>query len=183
MLYLALRNLSAIFLIKWYGYDSVTQHPQDQTAAADAVGGAFGESVGRTFRALRSLISRTGWMRPAQSCRLMSGAEFGRNIQKELKALGGKDGPKVLAVSIRKRMKAVVITPEQYEEMRQMREKLEALVVAQARIDMQDSLGHFDALYLRITSERSRAASEALFSVTGEDLANSHRPGATENAR
>ncbi len=122
-------------------------------------------------------------MRPAQSCKLMSGAEFGRNIQKELRSLGEKDGPKVLAVSIRKRMKAVVMTPEQYEELRQMREKFETLVAAQARIDMEDALSHFDALYLRITSERSRAASEALFSVTGEDLADSHRPGATENAR
>lgn len=163
--------------------DSMAKNPQGQIAAVGADAGASGESVGRSFRSLRSLMSRTGWMRPAQTCRLMSGAEFGRNIQKELKALGEKDGPKVLAVSIRKRMKAVVITPEQYEEMRQMREKLETLVAAQAKIDVEDALDHFDALYSRITSEQSRAASEALFSVTGEDLASSHRPGATENAR
>ena len=163
--------------------DSVVKNPQGHITAVDADAGVSSESVGRSFRALRSLMSRTVWMRPAQTCKLMSGAEFGRNIQKELKALGEKNGPKVLAVSIRKRMKAVVITPEQYEEMRQMREKLEALVAAQARIDMEDAQGHFDALYSHITSERSRAASEALFSVTGKDLANSHRPGATENAR
>ncbi len=44
----------------------LTRHPQDQTAAADA-GGAFGENVGRTFRALWGLISRTGTQRSRQS--------------------------------------------------------------------------------------------------------------------
>ncbi|MDE0508833.1 MAG: hypothetical protein OXI17_09385 [Gammaproteobacteria bacterium] len=48
---------------------------------------------------------------------------------------------------------------------------------------MKDAQDYFDALYLCITSERSRAASEALFSVLGEELANSNSPGATENAR
>jgi len=64
-----------------------------------------------------------------------------------------------------------------------MRGKLETLVAIQAQIDIKDIQDHFDALYLRITSERSRAASEALFSVMDEDWASSHRSGATESAR
>jgi len=64
-----------------------------------------------------------------------------------------------------------------------MREKLETLVATQAQSDIEDIQDHFDTLHLRITSECSRAASEALFSVTDEDLANSHRSGATESAR
>lgn len=138
------------------------------------------EGVGGIFRSLRILMSRTRWMLPVDTCKLVSGADFGRNIQRELNALGEKDGPGVLAVSIRRQMKAVVVTPEHYEEMRQMREKFEALVAAQAKTDVEDARDHFEALYARITSDQSRAAAEALFCVNGDDLANSYRPGATE---
>ena len=135
------------------------------------------------FSSLRALMSRTKWMQPVDTYKLISGADFGRNIQKELKGLGERGGPGVLAVSIRKQMKAVVITPEHYEEMRQMRDKFEALVAAQAKIEVEDARDYFDALYSCITSEQSRAPSVALFSVDGEDLARSYRPGATETAQ
>ena len=140
-------------------------------------------SVGRIFSSLRGLMSRTGWMRSADSYIPISGAEFGRSIEKELKALGQSDGPGVLAVSIRRRMRAIVITPEHYEEMRQMRDKVQELVAAQAKTEVQDARDHFESLYSRITSEQSRAASDALFSVTGEELADSYGPGATETVQ
>jgi len=136
--------------------------------------------LGGIFRSLRGLMSRTRWMRPVHSYELMNGSDFGRNIQKELNALGEKGGPGVLAVSIRKQMKAIVITPEHFEEMRQMREKFEMLVAAQATTGVEDARDHFETLFLRISSEQSREASESLFSVSGEDLANSYRPGVTE---
>lgn len=141
------------------------------------------ESVSRIFRSLRGLMSRTRWMRPADTCRHMNGAEFGRNIQKELKALGEADGPGVLAVSIRRQRRAIVITPEHYEELRQIRDKFEELVAVQARTGVEDARDHFESLYSRITSDQSRAASDALFSVSGEELAGSYRPGATETAQ
>ena len=128
-------------------------------------------------------MSRTRWMRPVETYSPLSGAEFGRSIEKELKALGNTDGPGVLAVSIRKQMRAIVLTPEHYEELREMREKLEKLIAAQARTEVQDAREHFESLYSRITSERSRAAADALFSVSGEDLAQCYKPGETEVAR
>ena len=145
--------------------------------------GANREGVSGIFHALRSLMSRTRWMRAAHTYKLMSGADFGRNIQRELNALSDRGGSGVLAVSIRRKMKAIVITPEHYEDMRQMREKFNALVAAQAEVGVVDAWDHFDTLYLRIASAQSRAASADLFSASGEDLANSYRPGATETAQ
>ena len=143
----------------------------------------YRKGVSGIFRSLRGLMSRTRWMKPVHTYKLMNGADFGRNIQRELRALGEKEGPGVLTVSIRKQMKAVVITPEHYEDLRQMREKFEVLIAARATTEVEDARDHFDALFSRITSEQSRTASEALFSVSGEDLANRYGPGATETAQ
>ena len=147
----------------------------------NATGDSQPNGAGGFFHSLRSILSRTRWLGPLSQSALISGADFGRNIQKVLGELGEPGNPGVLAVSIRKKLKAVVITPEHYQEMLQMREKFEALVSVQAASDVEDAKGHFDMLYHRITSEPARAASEALFSVTGEDLANSYRPGGTES--
>lgn len=154
-----------------------------RSVPAVAIEAERSDSVSSIFRSLRGLMSRTRWMRPADTYRRMNGAEFGRNIQKELNALGEDGGFGVLAVSIRKQMRAIVITPEHYEEMCQMRDKFEALVAAQANSDVEDARDHFESLYLKITSEQSRTASDRLFSVSGEELASSYRPGATEAAK
>lgn len=76
-----------------------------------------------------------------------------------------------------------MITPEHSEELRQMRDKFQALVTAQAKTEVKDARDHFESLYSRNTSEQSRRAWDALFSVSGEELAGSYRPGTTEIAQ
>ena len=148
---------------------------------APSMGGP-GPREGRVFNALRGLISRTRWMQPIETHALRSGAEFGRGIEKEIKALSSTDNPGVVAVAIRKKMSAVVITPEHYQEMVDMRSKFQELVAAQARATVKEAHDDFDALYTRITSRESRDAADRLFSATSDQLAASYGPGATETA-
>ena len=142
-----------------------------------------GRRTGSVFSALRSLISQTRWMQPIETYALRNGAEFGRGIEKELKALSSADSPGVVAVALRKKMSAVVITPEHYQEMVDMRARFQELVAAQAKATVEEAQDDFDALYTRITSRESRGAADRLFSASGDELAASYQPGATETAQ
>ena len=152
-----------------------------QPCATDVVNyEATGEISGQFFRSLRSLLSRTRWLEPVHAVGHITGSMFGRNIEKHVKALAEAGAQGVLAVSVRRKLKAVVITPEHYAELCQMREKLDALVASQVNNEAEDADDYFEALFARIRSEQSRIAAEELFDVTPEELARSYRPGATE---
>ena len=85
-----------------------------------------------------------------------------------------------MRLQIRKRNAAVVVSVDHYEEMVRMKELCAELVDRVKEREIARAADKYEALYQRITAPASRQAADALFSVTGEELRQTYKPGKTE---
>lgn len=126
-------------------------------------------------RALRKL----SWLTPPDSLKTFSGGDFGRNIEASIKTISTTHKP--CLINIRKRSAAVVIGVHEYEEMLNMKDLYARLLEQFTREVVAEAGDEFDQLFARIENPKSHAASDALFSAGGADLASTFKPGRTES--
>ncbi len=128
----------------------------------------------------RRLMQSLHWLAPAATLSSKGGRDFGRQIEASLAEIG--DGEGVLRLQLRKRDAAVVVSMDHYEAMVRMKALCAQLADQMKEQDIARASDKYEALYQSISSPASRRAADALFSATGEELRQSHRPGKTESA-
>ncbi|PLW82010.1 hypothetical protein CWI75_13065 [Kineobactrum sediminis] len=128
----------------------------------------------------RRLLQSLSWLAPAAMLNSKGGRDFGRQIEDSIAEIN--EGKGVLRLQIRRRDAAVVVSVDHYEEMVRMKALCAELVDRVKEKEIAGAAGKYEALYQRITSSTSRRAADALFSVTGEELRESYKPGKTEGS-
>lgn len=126
----------------------------------------------------KALMKRYGWLSPPETLRTSRGSDFGRHIEERIKEL--KIDNEVLKLRLRRRDSAVVMSLKQYDELLEMKRLCEQLLEEQADEVLEQGVSDFDALYQRLTSQKSRRAADRLFEASAEQLRESYRPGGTE---
>jgi len=126
----------------------------------------------------RRLMQSLNWLTPAATLSSKGGRDFGRQIEASLAEISEGEG--VLRLQIRKRDAAVVVSVDHYEEMVRMKALCAELVDQVKEKEIARAADKYEALYQRIISPDSRQAADALFSVTGEELRHTYKPGKTE---
>lgn len=128
----------------------------------------------------RRLLQSLSWLAPAAMLKSKGGRDFGRQIEDSIAEIN--EGKGVLRLQIRRRDAAVVVSVDHYEEMVRMKALCAELVDRVKEKEIAGAANKYEALYQRITSPNSRRAADALFSVTGEELRESYKPGKTEGS-
>lgn len=128
----------------------------------------------------RRLLQSLSWLAPAAMLNSKGGRDFGRQIEESIAEIN--EGKGVLRLQIRRRDAAVVVSVDHYEEMVRMKALCAVLVERVKEKEIAGAANKYEALYQRITSPNSRRAADALFSVTGEELRESYKPGKTEGS-
>lgn len=128
----------------------------------------------------RRLLQSLSWLAPAAMLNSKGGRDFGRQIEDSIAEIN--EGKGVLRLQIRRRDAAVVVSVDHYEEMVRMKALCAELVDRVKEKEIAGAANKYEALYQRITSPNSRRAADALFSVTGEELRESYKPGKTEGS-
>tara|TARA_B100001540_G_scaffold123830_1_gene110389 strand:+ start:1689 stop:2141 length:453 start_codon:yes stop_codon:yes gene_type:complete len=145
----------------------------------DTVQGPVSETRKRGVVAqARQLMRNLSWLTPAAGLSSKGGRDFGRQIEASLAEISEGEG--VMRLQIRKRDAAVVVSVDHYEEMVRMKELCAELVDRVKEREIARAADKYEALYQRITAPASRQAADALFSVTGEELRQTYKPGKTE---
>lgn len=126
---------------------------------------------------LRNFISRAK-VPPLAQLATSPSSKFGRNIEQQLLSLTKDD--QILALQLRKRNSAVVMSMEHYESIQKTLDSLRRLADLEAARLIEQTGEEYDNLYSRLTSAQSRRAADALFDASAEDLRDSYRPGGTE---
>lgn len=113
----------------------------------------------------------------------VKGTEFGRQIEKRLRAL--QISPTgVLKVKLRRDPAAAVIAWERYEAMQlqiqDLKEQLKAVAQAKRMQELSEKGDEFDAMFARMQTAQHIAAGEVMRRVTGADLRETFAPGKTE---
>lgn len=111
------------------------------------------------------------------------GTDFGRNIEKRLRALQISPAG-ILKVKLRREPAAAVIPWERYEAMQvqitELKAQLKAVAQAKRLQELSDKGDEFDALFARMQTAEHVAAGETMRRVTGADLRETFAPGKTE---
>ena len=128
----------------------------------------------------RRLLQSLSWLAPAAMLNSKGGRDFGRQIEDSIAEINAGKG--VLRLQIRRRDAAVVVSVDHYEEMVRMKALCAELVERVKEKEIAGAADKYEALYQRIASPNSRRAADALFSVTGEELRESYKPGKTEGS-
>lgn len=146
---------------------------------SDTVQGPVRETPKRNLVAqARQLMRNLTWLTPAAALSSKGGRDFGRQIEASLAEISEGEG--VMRLQIRKRDAAVVVSVDHYEEMVRMKALCAELVDRVKEKEIARAADKYEALYQRITAPESRRVADALFSVTGEELRQTYKPGKTE---
>ena len=81
---------------------------------------------------------------------------------------------------MRKQPAAVLLSLDNYDLIVAIAEKLQAFTDELMRSEVASAGNDFDALFRKFTAKESAVAADALFSASGDDLANAFQPGKTE---
>lgn len=126
----------------------------------------------------KSVIKKLQCLFPTNLLDYEPSSKFGRNIEKELNNLNEHNG--VMMLRLRKQDTAVVMSVEHYETILQMKETCAQLLAAERDSIITKATDDYEALYSRITSQKTRRAADTLFSASAENLSESYQPGKTE---
>lgn len=136
-------------------------------------------SNGLVRKAIR-FAKKLNWLSPVVALDCKPGTTFGRKIELSLAEINQGSG--LMRLKLRNRDAAVVMSIDHYQEVLAMKSMLSELIEKAKEIEVSQGVDEYEELYLRLTSEQTREASDGLFAATPEDLRQSFKPGATETS-
>lgn len=133
-------------------------------------------SIPALLLAARTAYRKVRWLAPPSLD--TSSTVFGRNIERWINRLGSDTA--VVALNLRNKRRAVVMSAEHYDQMLAMKACYKSLIALQEQLVVEEAADDFDSLFARISSGAA-AATATLLSSTEDEFNASYRPGLTES--
>lgn len=118
-------------------------------------------------------------MRSIEALDGRSGAEFGRHIEDEARAVRLSGAMKVM---IRRKEALVVMSLEHYQELLDVRAMLVELARSEGQQVLQTADHAFDQLLAQMQTREHQSGMDAVFGASAKELKASFKPGLTESS-
>jgi PHD/YefM family antitoxin component YafN of YafNO toxin-antitoxin module len=109
----------------------------------------------------------------------VGGTVFGRNINDYVNKISANHA--CVSITIRKKTAAVVLSAKDYDQLVSIRAKYETMMDEQKNKAVETARNQFDELYALMSSKKSANVMRDMINVTGAELAETYKPGRTEN--